>query len=31
MAQMLVVQRSVVAAEEGEVEHLSNMLDEMRE
>ncbi|KAH5618970.1 hypothetical protein HBI23_245980 [Parastagonospora nodorum] len=31
MAQMLVVQRSVVAAEEGEVEHPSYMLDEMRE
>ena len=31
MAQMLVVQRSVVAAEEGEVEHPSEMLDEMRE
>jgi hypothetical protein len=31
MAQMLVVQRSVVAAEEGEVEHPSDMLDEMRE
>ena len=28
---MLVVQRSVVAAEEGEVEHPSDMLDEMRE
>jgi hypothetical protein len=31
MAQMLVVQRSVVGAEEGEVEHPSYMLDEMRE
>jgi hypothetical protein len=31
MAQMLVVQQSVVAAEEGEVEHPSDMLDEMRE
>jgi hypothetical protein len=31
MAQMLVVQRSVVAAEEGEIEHPSYMLDEMRE
>ena len=31
MAQMLVVQRSVVAAAEGEVEHPSYMLDEMRE
>jgi hypothetical protein len=31
MAQMLVVQRSVVAAEEGEVEHPSDMLDEIRE
>jgi hypothetical protein len=31
MAQMLVVQRSVVAAEEGEVEHPSYMLDEMRD
>jgi hypothetical protein len=31
MAQMLVVQRSVVAAEEGEVDHPSDMLDEMRE
>jgi hypothetical protein len=31
MAQMLVVQRSVVAAEEDEVEHPSDMLDEMRE
>jgi hypothetical protein len=31
MAQMLVVQRSVVAAEEGEVENPSDMLDEMRE
>lgn len=31
MAQMLVVQRSVVAAEEREVEHPSDMLDEMRE
>ncbi|KAI1508212.1 hypothetical protein Ptr86124_012933 [Pyrenophora tritici-repentis] len=31
MAQMLVVQRSVVAAEDGEVEHPSYMLDEMRE
>ena len=30
MAQMLVVQRSVVAAEEGEVKHPSDMLDEMR-
>ena len=31
MAQMLVVQRSVLAAEEGEVNHPSDMLDEMRE
>jgi hypothetical protein len=31
MAQMLVVQRSVFAAEDGEVEHPSDMLDEMRE
>jgi hypothetical protein len=31
MAQMLVVQRSVVAAEEGEVEHPSYILDKMRE
>lgn len=31
MAQILVVQRSVVAAEEGEVEHPSYMLDETRE
>jgi hypothetical protein len=31
MAQMLVVQGSVMAAEEGEVEHPSDMLDEMRE
>ena len=31
IAQMLVVQRSVVAAEEGEVEHPSDMLDELRE
>jgi hypothetical protein len=31
MAQMLAVQRSIVAAEEGEVEHPSDMLDEMRE
>lgn len=31
MAQMLVVQRSVVAAEEGEVNHPSDMLEEMRE
>jgi hypothetical protein len=31
MAQMLIVQRSVVAAEEGKVEHLSDMLDKMRE
>jgi hypothetical protein len=31
MAQMLVVQRSVVAAEESEVEHLSDMLDKIRE
>jgi hypothetical protein len=31
MAQMLVVQRLVVAAEEGEVEHPSDILDEMRE
>jgi hypothetical protein len=31
IAQMLVIQRSVVAAEEGEVEHPSYMLDEMRE
>jgi hypothetical protein len=31
MAQMLVVQRSVVAAEEGEINHPSDMLDEMRE
>jgi hypothetical protein len=31
MAQMLVVQRSVVAAEEGKVEHPSDMLDKMRE
>jgi hypothetical protein len=31
MAQMLVVQRSVVTAEEREVEHPSDMLDEMRE
>jgi hypothetical protein len=31
IAQMLVVQRSVVAAEEGEVEHPSDMLDQMRE
>jgi hypothetical protein len=31
IAQMLVVQRSVVAAEEREVEHLSDMLDEISE
>jgi hypothetical protein len=31
MAQMLVVQRSVVAADEDEVMHPSDMLDEMRE
>ena len=31
IAQMLVVQRSVVAAEEGKVEYPSYMLDEMRE
>jgi hypothetical protein len=31
MAQMLVVQRSVFAAEDSEVEHPSDMLDEMRE
>jgi hypothetical protein len=31
MAQMLVVQQSVVAAEEGEVEHPLDMLDEIRE
>ena len=31
MVQMLVVQGSIVAAEEGEVEHPSDMLDEMRE
>jgi hypothetical protein len=31
MAQMLVVQQSVVAAEEGEIKHPSYMLDEMRE
>jgi hypothetical protein len=31
MAQMLVVQRSVLAAEEGEVDHPSDMLNEMRE
>jgi hypothetical protein len=31
MAQMLVIQQSVVAAEESEVEHPSYMLDEMRE
>ncbi|KAK7177480.1 hypothetical protein PSPO01_16471 [Paraphaeosphaeria sporulosa] len=31
MAQMLVVQQSVVATEEGEVDHPSDMLDEMRE
>lgn len=31
IAQMLVVQRSVTAAEEGEVDHPSDMLDEMRE
>jgi hypothetical protein len=31
IAQMLVVQRLVVAAEEGEVEHPLDMLDEMRE
>jgi hypothetical protein len=31
MAQMLVVQRSVLAAEEGQVDHPSDMLDEMRE
>jgi hypothetical protein len=31
MGQMLVVQRSVVAAEEGEVNHPSDMLEEMRE
>jgi hypothetical protein len=31
IAQMLVVQQLVVAAEEGEVEHLSDMLDKMRE
>jgi hypothetical protein len=31
MAQMLVVQESVLAAEEGEVDHPSDMLDEMRE
>jgi hypothetical protein len=31
MAQMLVEQRSVVAAEESEVENPSDMLDEMRE
>jgi hypothetical protein len=31
IAQMLVVQQSVVAAEEGEVEHPSYMLDEIRE
>jgi hypothetical protein len=31
IAQILVVQRLVVAAEEGEVENPSNMLDEIRE
>lgn len=31
MAQMVVVQRAVVSAEEGEVEHLSDLLDKMRE
>jgi hypothetical protein len=31
MAQMLVIQQSVVAAEEGKVEHPSYMLNEMRE
>jgi hypothetical protein len=31
MAQMLIIQRSVVAAEEGEVEHPSYMLDEIRD
>jgi hypothetical protein len=31
MAQMLVVQRVVVAKEEGEVEYLSNLLKEMRQ
>jgi hypothetical protein len=31
MAQMLVVQQSVVAAKEGKVKHPSDMLDEMRE
>jgi hypothetical protein len=31
IAQMLVVQQLVVAAEEGEVEHLLDMLDEIRE
>lgn len=31
MAQVLIVQCSVVAAEEGEVEHPSDVLDEMRE
>jgi hypothetical protein len=31
MAQMLVVQRAVVAEEEGEVEYLSNLLEEMRQ
>jgi hypothetical protein len=31
IVQMLVVQQLVVAAEEGEVEHLLDMLDEIRE
>jgi hypothetical protein len=31
IVQMLVVQRLVVAVEEGEVEHLLDMLDEIRE
>jgi hypothetical protein len=31
MAQMLVIQRAVMAAEEGEVEHPSDFLDEMRD
>jgi hypothetical protein len=31
IAQMLVVQRAVSAADDGEVEHPSDLLDEMRE
>jgi hypothetical protein len=31
IAQMLVVQRAVVAKEEGEVEYLSNLLEDMRQ